>query len=157
MPRRLWVLPALLSLLTCAPAGAQTDSTSLTADKAALRAAGLDTDGPGLLAYVKKRTLVPAMRTRIAGLIKDLASEEFDEREKASEALVEIGLVARPQLRQATRDRDPEVRRRARRALVAIGPSSDSALLPAAARVLANPQAARALEAPLEFPASLPD
>jgi HEAT repeat protein len=156
MPRRTWVLLALLPLLP-ASAGAQTDS-SLAADKAVLRAAGVDTDGPGLLAYVKKRTLSPALRGRIDTLIKELGAEEFDDREKASEALLEIGVVARPQLRAAVKDSDPEVRRRARRALSGIGGgASDDSILPAASRVLASLKPPGALAALLDFLSGIED
>jgi HEAT repeat protein len=155
MPRRPWVLLALLVIPFAAPA--QTDDAT-AADKATLRAAGVDIDGPGLLAYVKKRTLSDSVREKIAALIKQLGDEEFEEREKASAALLEIGAVARPQLRAALKDRDAEVRRRSRRALRSLGEASgDLSILPAAARVLASVKPAGVLKGLLDFLPSIED
>jgi hypothetical protein len=50
---------------------------------------------------------------RIAQLIKQLGSEDFAEREKASSELEQIGLAALPALREAARSRDPETKSRA--------------------------------------------
>lgn len=58
---------------------------------------------------------------RVDALIKDLASEDWATRERASRELVGIGEPARGALRKAIEDDDPEVRVRASNALVAIG------------------------------------
>lgn len=58
---------------------------------------------------------------RVDALIKDLASEDWATRERASRELVGIGGPARGALRKAIEDDDPEVRVRASNALVAIG------------------------------------
>jgi hypothetical protein len=50
---------------------------------------------------------------RIAQLIKQLGSEDFAEREKASSELEQFGIAALPALREAARSRDPETKSRA--------------------------------------------
>jgi len=101
---------------------------------------------------IKKRTVSEEMRTKVAGLIKLLGAEDFDDREKASSDLVEIGAVARPQLIAALRDPDLETKKRARKALEKIGPASaDATILPAAARVLAERKPADVAELLLNF------
>jgi hypothetical protein len=53
-------------------------------------------------------------------LIKQLGSEEFAEREAAAEALETIGAPALEALRNAARNDDPEVRRRAERLITVL-------------------------------------
>ena len=50
---------------------------------------------------------------RIAQLIEQMGSAEFEEREKSTVELSRIGLPALPALREALKSNDPEVRRRA--------------------------------------------
>jgi WD40 repeat protein len=57
----------------------------------------------------------PAQAAEIARLIKQLGSDEFADREKASKRLGEIGEPALPALRKAAGSDDAEVRERARR------------------------------------------
>ncbi|GEM_PF-2726067 len=63
---------------------------------------------------------------RIQRLIEALGSERWKEREKATDALVEIGEAAVPALTQALQSEDPEVRVRARDALERIRKASPS-------------------------------
>jgi HEAT repeat protein len=71
------------------------------------------TDGVLLLATLGKHTLTADKRQRVRRLIGRLGSEKFAVRESAGQELAALGRVALPQLREATRDRDPEVARRA--------------------------------------------
>src|SRR5262245_46156120 len=57
---------------------------------------------------------------RIAGFIEALGHDDFERREVASAALLEIGLPALPALRKASACPDAEVRWRVRRLLRAI-------------------------------------
>jgi hypothetical protein len=151
MSRRSQVFLVLVCLLAL-PATVVAQADSLTADLAVLRSAGLDTDGPSLLNFFKKRTMADALRTKIANLIRQLGADEYSVREKASNDLVDIGAPARALLTNALRQRDLEVRRRARWALDKIGPASSEAhLLPAAARVLAQRKVAGSAEVLLNF------
>jgi hypothetical protein len=148
---RLWLLIALASLVTLAGV-ARTAEEDLKADLAVLRAGGMSTDSKDLLAFFRKRTVSEAMRVKVAALIRQLGSDEYEERQKAQSDLVDIGAPARPQLRDALDNRDLEIRRRARWALDKIGTASSEAnLLAAGARVLAGRKAAGACEVLLDF------
>src|SRR5258706_10647113 len=138
MTRRHWIsLPTIVALLLLVTA-ARSDEDPIKADLAALKSANLDTSTEALLRMIKKRTISEETRKTVAELIRQLGADEFDDREKASKELVEMGAAARPQLTFALKHEDLETRRRARKALEKIGPvSTDASILPAAARVLA--------------------
>ena len=108
------------------------------ADERLLRDAGVATDGPALLDFFRKRTLTDADRARVADFIKLLGSENFDEREEASNRLPEYGVTVLPALRAALKDDDAERARRARAAVDRIEESAVSGLPSAAARMLAR-------------------
>jgi HEAT repeat protein len=97
-----------------------------------LQQAGIRTDGPGLLAYLRQRTLSEDDRRRLEALIGQLGSEDFTQREQASTELVKQGKVVAVSLRRALKSADAEVVRRAEACLDEIerGPGS---LLPATA------------------------
>jgi len=61
------------------------------------------------------------MEDRIQQLGKELGAPSFSQRESAERRLVEIGVPARAALKRLTGSDDPEVARRARSALAAIG------------------------------------
>jgi hypothetical protein len=61
---------------------------------------------------------------RIAALVKDLGDNDFARREAASQALVKFGPRAVPALREAAKNKDPEVAQRAAAALERIGAGS---------------------------------
>jgi HEAT repeat protein len=140
------------------PAILLAEAEGLEAELAILRDKNVQNDGASLLAFFKKRTMSEATRKKVAGLIQLLGDEEFAVREKATTDLIEIGAAARPMLSAALRDTDLEVRRRARRALEAIGPAAgDMALLPAAARLLAHRKPPGTAEVLLEFLPNIED
>jgi len=140
----------LVGLVIPPPSKAAADD--VTADVTALKAAGVETTGPGLLAFFKKRTLSSEKRDKIAKLVEQLGADDYETREKATEDLIKLGDVGRPQVAQATKSTDPEVRKRASRVLVNIGVSAPEAhLFAAAARVLADRKPAGAAEVLLEF------
>jgi hypothetical protein len=152
MRRGLAVVLALGGCLAGAARGAEDEAASQAADdQAAVKAAGVAVDGPGLLEFFRKRTLGAKERDKIAGLIARLRSDEFDEREKSSEALVAAGPVARPQLLEAARDSDTEVRKRARDCLAAIGKNSAADVLGAAVRLVGHLKPAGATEVLLNY------
>jgi len=139
MTRKPWILLAPLALLAffVAPARTADDDDVIKEDLATLKAANLDTDTKALVSLIKKRTVSENTRTKIAGFIKQLGAEDFDDREQASKELVEMGAVARPQLTNALKDEDLETRKRARKALDKIGSAAaEAAVVQAAARVL---------------------
>ncbi|HMF19408.1 MAG TPA: hypothetical protein VKE98_19530, partial [Gemmataceae bacterium] len=85
----------------------------LTADQETLKIAKVGTDGPSLLKLFRDRTMTPALRMEIQALIRQLGDRVFAVRQNASVALVAKGAVALPLLREAVRDSDIEVGRRA--------------------------------------------
>jgi hypothetical protein len=106
------------------------------ADTSALKAAGIPTDGPGLTAYFKQRTVSVSHEAHIKELVRQLGDEEFKRREEASRQLVMIGPRARPFLQAALKDADPEIVRRAQDCLERIARETSATALAAAVRVL---------------------
>src|SRR5688572_8970961 len=102
---------ALLGLALVAPAGAD---ELMKPDLAVLKAAGRATDGPALLAFLKKHAVSDETRAAVAALIEQLGSDGYAVREKATAGLAELGPAARPQVAQALSHPDLEVRKRAR-------------------------------------------
>jgi len=82
-------------------------------DERRLGQAGVKTDGPSLRAFLAKQQADPAAVAKSRALVKRLADESFEVREKASEELVALGAPAVPALQAALRDEDLEVSRRA--------------------------------------------
>src|SRR4051812_15246758 len=75
------------------------EPTDVAADEKTLKDAGVGTDGPAVLDYLRKRTLSDADRTKLADRVRRLGHNDFDEREKASEDLFKAGRAAVPFLR----------------------------------------------------------
>lgn len=78
-----------------------------------LAEAGLATDGPALLEFLRRRTLGEESLAHIKELVARLGDPSFKAREAASAELIVIGKPAVRFLRQATKSNDPEVARRA--------------------------------------------
>lgn len=110
---------------------------TLQAEKA-LRAAGIEPNGPGLLAFIRKNTLSEDDLKHLADAVRLLSSDDFEERETAHRDLVHAGRAALPFLRRALDAADAEVARRARMALAEIKDSSTPVLLTLAAQLLAE-------------------
>jgi hypothetical protein len=126
----------------------------LSPDEQLLQEEKIKTDGPSLLEYLRNRTSTAEKPTRIATLIRLLGDDSFLEREKASEALLEMGSIAIPFLREATRDRDREIRRRAERALETLERRREAGHVSAVVRVLSQRETAGMVPVLLAF---LPD
>ena len=82
-----------------------------------LIAAGIKPNAAGIGAYLKHFLPNTAHGKRVAGLIKDLAAEEFNVREGATKALAALPVFPREALEKASRSNDLEVRARAKRLL----------------------------------------
>jgi HEAT repeat protein len=117
----------------------------------AWRAWWQNTDGDALLAVVREHTLTPQMRLKIQGLIKKLGNEEFPTREAANKELLELGRITLPQLREAAKEHDLEVVRRARQLIEGIEQEPTRNLPCAAIRLLAIRKPAAATEALLAY------
>lgn len=130
--------PLILSLLVASLLAVGARAAETDADERTLREAGIATDGRGLLQFFRARTVGEADRAKVEKLITQLGAEEFTTREQATRDIVTLGPVAEPLLRQAAaRAADPEVKQRAELCLRQIAAGSRSALLGAAARLLA--------------------
>jgi HEAT repeat protein len=106
-----------------------------SADEELLTKEKVSTDGPALLEYFRSRTLDDAALAKLKKWISELGDDSFDVRETASKQLIAMGLLARAALREATRDPDLEVRRRAERCLENIEKDSANRMQVSAAAV----------------------
>lgn len=127
-----WIICVLAAI------GTHAADTTPDTDVSVLKAAGIPTDGPGLAAYFKNRTISTSKEERIKGLVRQLGDDQFKKREEASRQLVMFGVKARPFLQAALKDADPEIVRRAHDCLERIARGTSSASLSAAVRVLAR-------------------
>ncbi len=128
--RRRGMIPCLALLVALSPCYAEPD---LAYAERALRKAGATTDGAGILAFIRARTLTEDQRKGMANTVHSLGAAEYSEREKASRELVALGRPALPYLRPAVNDADLEISRRARRCIEQIQRSPNPSLLTLAA------------------------
>jgi hypothetical protein len=133
------------------------DKAADEADDKLLRDAGIATDGPGLLEFFRTRTLTPARRAELEELIRQLGSRSYNQRKKASRELLARGRIALPLLRQALKNSDLEVVRRAEGCIAGIEQGPGAGLPPAAVRVLARRRPEGAAAALLQFLPSADD
>jgi HEAT repeat protein len=108
-------------------------------------------DGPALLAIVRAHTLTPELRRKIEELIGKLGDDDFSIREAATKRLFDLGRTTLPQLRQASKDRDPETARRARQLIERLEQQSSRRLPAAVVRLLALRKPPGATEALLAY------
>ena len=135
MSLRHWLL--LLAVAALGPGSAAAAEPDPAADdEQTLRAADLPTDGPGLLEFLRKRTLADADHFRALNCIRKLGDNDFDVRERASAELRAMGPAVWPLLRDALRDPDLEIAFRAQRCLASIEHAGRPAALGAAVRAL---------------------
>lgn len=135
-----YLCSSVANLLVNSPAAEKPADT----EAAALKAAGIPTDGPGLADYFKRRTATLSDQTHLKGLVRQLGDDEFTKREAATRLLVMLGPRARPFLKAALKDSDPEIVRRAQDCLERIARGVSSSSLCAAVRELARRSRAEA-------------
>ena len=104
---------AALSVLLVVPVVRAAPPPEGQDDEKTLKAAGLATDGPALLKFFRDRTPSTEKRDRLSALVRQLGSRSFAARKKASQELAAAGELALPFLKQALKDPDIEVIRRA--------------------------------------------
>jgi HEAT repeat protein len=139
---------ALLATGLAAVAG--TSPAEPGADERMLRQSALPTDGPGLLAFFRNRSVDEA-DARLSALVRQLGDDSFTRREQASRQLVTIGPRARAALQEALKDPDPEVVHRARECLEQIGKGASAQVIAAAVRVLCRRHPAGTAEVLLRY------
>ncbi|OAI46048.1 hypothetical protein AYO44_12000 [Planctomycetaceae bacterium SCGC AG-212-F19] len=126
----------LTLLLTGIASTAGPDTTA--GDERVLQAAKQKTDGPALVAFLRTRIVADVDATKIRALVKDLGSDTFSVREKATEEIIRLGNQTATFLQQALRDPDIEVVRRAEDCLRQIKSGAGAALDTAALRLIAE-------------------
>jgi len=108
-------------------------------------------DGAMLLAALAQHTLTDDKRRKLQHLLGQLGSDDFTIRAGASRQLLAFGRLALPRLREAVKDRDAEVSRRAKMLIERIENGPDVRLPMAALRLLAVRKPAGAVEALLAY------
>src|SRR5579884_2799770 len=78
----------------------------------------------------------PEVADRARRLLRECGSEEFADRERATARLAELGPMARPLLREALHDPDPEIARRAAAVLSDVDRPEEGVCLEASVRLL---------------------
>jgi hypothetical protein len=132
------------------------DSPEVDPDEQLLAKARISIDGPGLLAHLRKVTLTDEECRQVQALIRQLGDSSFAKREQATKTLVARGLPVLLFTRQALRDPDLEVARRAERVIDGIRAADGKAgrtsyLTASVIRLLAKKQPDGAIEALLRY------
>src|SRR5947209_4801632 len=99
---RMLPLVLVFQVALAGPALRGDEESSLAADEAIVKGAGLRTDGPALLEFFAKLTLDAGDKATLQRLIEQLGDQSFRVREKASAELKKWGRSALPYLRRAT-------------------------------------------------------
>ncbi len=94
-------------------------------------------DADSLLAAVREHTQTPEDRVKIAALLEKIGSDDFNEREKITKDLFDLGRICIPQLRETAKSKDAETARRANRLIERIESDPIHHLPSAAVRILA--------------------
>jgi HEAT repeat protein len=159
MTRALWLFAAAAFVLfaLAVPGRAAPPADDTAADEQLLKGAKVATDGPALLAYLRKRVLTEADSAKVAAAIAKLGDEEFKVREQASADLIAIGPAALGPLRQAMTDGDAEVKRRARVCINTIEGKGSVEVEAAAVRLVKVRKPADACAALLYFMSAVAD
>jgi HEAT repeat protein len=105
-----------------------------------------NTDGPALVALLRKHTLTPAEEAQVTAAIRRLGHKTYAVREKAVVELVARGRRILPMLREALKDNELELVRRANRCIQRIEEEPANRLPAAALRLLALRRPAGAAE-----------
>src|ERR1019366_5408182 len=107
-------------------------------DEQVLRNAGIATDGPALLQYLRSRTSSEEQQTILKQRAAQLGSSVYSVRVKASDELIRAGRLALPWLRQTANTTDVETVRRAQYCIQVIEQNTRLGLSATVSRVLAE-------------------
>lgn len=128
------------------------DEESVQKDEQMLRAAGMGTDGPALLEFLRKRSQLEVNQSALAALVRQLGDKTSAVREKAAADIIARGPMVIPLLRQALKDPDEqEIAKGAERCLQLIEGNKRTALPTSVIRLLAARKPAGALEVLLAY------
>jgi HEAT repeat protein len=116
-----------------------------------------NTDGDALMNILRKHIRTAEDRDKIRELMGRLASDDFSQREAASQGLIAFGRRSLPQLRKSSASKDAETARRAKMLIERIEEDTAHRLPAAALRLLAVRKPAGAVEALLAYVPSAED
>jgi hypothetical protein len=120
----------------CGPQAADTDAAKY--DEEMLRHAGLTPSAEALAIFFAERSPPDADLAKLDVLVRQLNSDDFNEREKASARLVALGPAAAPALLRALSAKEQEVRDRATKCFRQIEARCDPGVCIPAVRALAR-------------------
>jgi HEAT repeat protein len=145
-------------LVAMLPAARGADADPVLADELVLQYAGLSTDGPALVEFLRKHAQEQIDANQLQRLVQELGASEVTVREKAIGQIVTAGPLVIPALRQAASDPDDRERAaNAHRCLQALEGDGGVATLAAAVRLVAQRKPPHAVEALLQFIPLAPD
>jgi HEAT repeat protein len=116
-----------------------------------LKAAKIGTEDDKLIDYLKKHSESDDDLLHIDRLVRQLGADDFEKREAASARLIDLGLIALPALREACKDKNDEVTRRAETCLTQVMKDSEENVPLAAVRVLTRRRSQKTLQALLQY------
>ncbi len=119
-------------------------------DEQLLRGVDLPTDPAALVDFLRRQKVDAANQPRITELILDLAADEFETRQTATDELIRIGPSAAVALQEALKSSDLEVVRRAEICLKAIDSVAGPTFQEAVVRLLAKKAPSTAVEVLLD-------
>ena len=151
MRNRILLWSALLCCSLSQAARPGEDEQPRPEDVKLLQAAGVATDGPGLLEFFRKKSPTHEQGRQIEELIQQLSSMKYKVREQATKQLIALGHTAVAHLTKALQHTDCEVVARAQQCLKVHKANAPGELLSAAVRVLAARQPPQVVEVLLSF------
>jgi len=138
--------------LGCRGFGLADEAAQVKADERRLEAAHVKLDDESLLNVFRQRTVADAELEKVKGIIRQLGDESFKVREHAAADLVARGPVVIELLKEALKNPDLEVTRRAQRCLQRIQEKDYRPdVLPSVARLLAHSKPAGAVPVLLAY------
>jgi HEAT repeat protein len=104
-------LVLFLSLTQIILIGSRSATAGETPNEVALKEAGVGISDKDLVAFLKEKSESDGDLKNIYGLVAQLGSEHYADRESARKKLISIGLPALPELRQGAKSKDAEIAR----------------------------------------------
>jgi hypothetical protein len=140
-----------LTLFFLATAGIAAEPDPLQLDEDQIKELGLATDGPALVRFLKQRVKPEADLEQIKKLIGKLGDEDFQVRLRATQTLIGIGAPAVPLLKEALKNPDVEVMRRADDCIKSIEKLATPGMVSTVVRVLAARHPEQAFPVLMEY------
>ncbi len=151
-PRIDLLITLLIALFLCAfPVTLNAGERSTTPDDALLYLAKIGTDPGNLLNFLRQRCSSDEDLVNLERLIRQMGNSRFEERERAAEKLKTFGILALAALREASKDSDLEIARRANVCIRHIQRNTNFALPRAVVRSLVRRRVQSAPEVLLRY------